>query len=73
MCLSASKEQYGLHISTFCDVCELFFLLIHILLIIENHCTKQRSHLGLVAVNEGTKYNILVYCDALYEQILYNY
>ena len=32
-----------------------------------NHCT----HLGLVAVDEGTKFIILVYCDLFYEQFLY--
>ena len=34
---------------------------------------EQRSHRGLVAVDEGTKYTIFVYWDPFYEQVLYNY
>ena len=34
---------------------------------------EQHSHHGLVVVDEGTTYTILVYCDPFYEKGLYNY
>ena len=34
---------------------------------------EQSSHRRLVAVEEGTAYTILVYCDPYYEQVSYNY
>ena len=40
---------------------------------LKSHCTRTVSHRGSVAVDEGTHYITLVYCDPFYELVLYSY
>ena len=56
----------------FCTIIYSIILAAHAFTL-ENHCTKKCSHHGSDAVDEGTHFTILVYCDQFYELALYSY